>query len=47
MYIETYTKDASKFELDAQDALKDIINAALDTSRLQEFTGRDKPTVIT
>ncbi|WPT14178.1 Phosphoglucomutase [Picochlorum sp. SENEW3] len=47
MYIETYTKDASKFELDAQDALKDIINAALETSRLQEFTGRDKPTVIT
>jgi phosphoglucomutase len=33
--------------MDAQDALKDIIAAALETSKLQEFTGRDKPTVIT
>ena len=47
LYIETYTKDASKFDMDAQDALKDIIAAALETSKLQEFTGRDKPTVIT
>lgn len=47
MYIETYTKDASKFDMDAQDALKSIIDAALATSKLQEFTGRDKPTVIT
>ena len=47
MYIETYTKDESKFEEDAQTVLKGIINAALETSRLQEFTGRDKPTVIT
>jgi hypothetical protein len=28
-------------------ALKDIINEALKLSKLQEFTGRDKPTVIT
>jgi hypothetical protein len=28
-------------------ALKDIIQVALDLSKLQEFTGRDKPTVIT
>jgi hypothetical protein len=28
-------------------ALKDIIKVALDLSRLQELTGRDKPTVIT
>ncbi len=47
LYIETYTKDASKFDMDAQDALKDIIAAALETSKLQSFTGREKPTVIT
>jgi phosphoglucomutase len=47
MYIEAYTQDASLFEADAQQVLKDIIAAALEVSKLQEFTGRDKPTVIT
>jgi phosphoglucomutase len=47
MYIENYTKDESKFEQDAQTVLKGIIDAALGVSRLQEFTGREKPTVIT
>lgn len=47
LYIETYTQDASLFEADAQDILKDIIGTALEVSKLQEFTGRDKPTVIT
>lgn len=47
LYIETYTDDASKFELDAQEVLKSIIGTALEVSKLQEFTGRDKPTVIT
>jgi phosphoglucomutase len=47
LYIEAYTKDASQFEADAQAVLKDIIATALEVSKLQEFTGRDKPTVIT
>lgn len=47
LYIEAYTQDASLFEADAQQVLKDIIAAALEVSKLQEFTGRDKPTVIT
>lgn len=47
MYIEAYTQDASLFEADAQQVLKDIIATALEVSKLQEFTGRDKPTVIT
>ena len=47
MYIETFTNDESTFEQDAQTVLKGIISAALGVSRLQEFTGRDKPTVIT
>ena len=47
MYIEQYSDDTSKHGLDAQDALGPIIKVALDISKLQEFTGRDKPTVIT
>lgn len=31
----------------AQDVLKSIIGTALEVSQLQQFTGRDKPTVIT
>eukprot|EP00878_Enallax_costatus_P002896 GHUV01003090.1.p1 GENE.GHUV01003090.1~~GHUV01003090.1.p1 ORF type:complete len:440 (+),score=170.70 GHUV01003090.1:566-1885(+) len=47
MYIEQYTDDKSRLKEDAQVALKDIIKVALDLSKLQEYTGRDKPTVIT
>ena len=47
MYIEQYSDDTSKHGLDAQDALGPIIKVALDISKLQEYTGRDKPTVIT
>ena len=47
LYIEQYSDDASKHGLDAQEALKPIIDLALEISKLQEFTGRDKPTVIT
>lgn len=47
MYIEQFTNDPEKLEADAQEALAPIISLALATSKLQEFTGRDKPTVIT
>lgn len=47
MYIEQYTNDPAKITLDAAEALGPIIQAALELSKLQEFTGRDKPTVIT
>ena len=47
MYIEQYSQDESKLGLDAQEALRPIIDLALKTSRLKEFTGRDEPTVIT
>ena len=33
--------------MDAQEALADVIGTALSLTRLQEFTGRDEPTVIT
>lgn len=47
MYIEQYSDDTSKHGLDAQEALGPIIKTALEVSKLQEFIGRDKPTVIT
>jgi phosphoglucomutase len=47
MYVEQYTNDPSKYDVDAQEALKDIIAVALELSQLQKFTGRDKPSVIT
>ena len=47
LYIEAFTADPADFGRDAQDVLKGIIATALEVSRLQAFTGRDKPTVIT
>lgn len=47
MYIEQFELDASKHNLDAQDALRPLIDVALSISKLKEFTGRETPTVIT
>ncbi|CAN6485172.1 unnamed protein product [Victoria cruziana] len=47
IYIEQYEPDVSKHEMDAQVALKPLIDIALSISKLKEFTGREKPTVIT
>jgi phosphoglucomutase len=48
LYVEQYAADgAAAADTDAQEALAPIIAVALETSRLAEFTGRDKPTVIT
>jgi phosphoglucomutase len=47
IYIEQFESDASKHDLDAQIALKPLIDLALSVSKLKDFTGRDKPTVIT
>uniref|UniRef100_A0A0D6QXZ6 Alpha-D-phosphohexomutase alpha/beta/alpha domain-containing protein n=1 Tax=Araucaria cunninghamii TaxID=56994 RepID=A0A0D6QXZ6_ARACU len=47
LYVEQYEPDVSKHEMDAQTALKPLIDVALSISRLKEFTGREKPTVIT
>ena len=50
MYIERYlAAEADEKELmrDAQDGLKGLIEVALELSKLPEFLGRDKPTVIT
>ena len=47
MYIEQFEADPSKHDVDAQEALAGIIKTALAMSKLEEFTGRDGPTVIT
>ncbi|KAI8564701.1 hypothetical protein RHMOL_Rhmol03G0202100 [Rhododendron molle] len=47
MYIEQFEPDVSKHDMDAQTALKPLIDLALSVSKLKDFTGREKPTVIT
>jgi phosphoglucomutase len=47
IYLEAYESDVTKHHLDAQDALSEMIQIALQISQLEEKTGRDKPTVIT
>lgn len=47
VYVESYEPDESKHMLDAQVVLKPLLDIALSISQLQQFTGRDSPTVIT
>ena len=47
LYVEKYSKDESEYGKDAQDGLKPLIEVALAVSKLQHYTGRDKPNVIT
>ncbi|KAL2527186.1 Phosphoglucomutase [Abeliophyllum distichum] len=47
IYIEQFEPDVSKHNVDAQTALKPLIDLALSISKLKEFTGREEPTVIT
>ena len=45
MYIEQYEKD--KIDMNAADALKDLIRVALDLCDIKGFLGTEEPTVIT
>ncbi|MDQ6962496.1 MAG: alpha-D-glucose phosphate-specific phosphoglucomutase [Mariprofundaceae bacterium] len=47
IYLESYEADASRCNQDAQDALSDLIDIAMQLSQLKERTGRTQPTVIT
>jgi len=47
LYVEKYSKNEKEYPLDAQVGLKPLIEVALSVSKLQEFTKRDKPDVIT
>ncbi|CAB3359673.1 Hypothetical predicted protein [Cloeon dipterum] len=47
LYIDSYESDSSKHSLDAEEMLGPLVEIALQLSRLEHFTGRSKPTVIT
>lgn len=47
VYLESYEPDPSKHDLDPQVALKPLIDIAEEVANIREFTGMDKPTVIT
>ncbi|KAJ8447686.1 hypothetical protein Cgig2_031740 [Carnegiea gigantea] len=47
VYIEQYEKDPAKTGRDSQEALKPLVDVAIKLSKMQEFTGRSEPTVIT
>jgi phosphoglucomutase len=47
IYLEAFEPDTSKHDLDAQIALAEMIQVALQISELKQRTGRDKPNVIT
>jgi phosphoglucomutase len=47
VYIESVEQDPNKQNLDAQTALKALIEASIQISDLQRLTGRNAPTVIT
>ncbi|EMS45857.1 Phosphoglucomutase, cytoplasmic [Triticum urartu] len=47
IYIEQYEKDSSKTGRESSDALSPLVDVALKLSKIQEYTGRSAPTVIT
>lgn len=47
VYIESYESDVARHNLEVQQALAPLVQAALSISGLRERTGRDEPTVIT
>ncbi len=47
LYLESYEPDASKHDVDPQEALKPLIVLADETAKIKALTGRDEPTVIT
>ncbi len=47
LYLEEFEADTARHHLDAQVALADLIQIALEVSELRQRTGRDAPTVIT
>ncbi|XP_078170661.1 phosphoglucomutase, cytoplasmic 2-like [Carex rostrata] len=47
VYIEQYEKDPTKTGRDAQEALSPLVDVAISMSKMEQFTGRTAPTVIT
>ncbi|KAI8613121.1 putative PGM2-phosphoglucomutase [Chytriomyces sp. MP71] len=47
LYVEKFTENPQLYGLECQEGIRDLIGAALEMSKLREFTGREEPTVIT
>ena len=47
LYVENYEPDASKHNIDTQEALASLIQLADEVAKIKELTGFDQPTVIT
>ncbi|MDA0268089.1 MAG: alpha-D-glucose phosphate-specific phosphoglucomutase [Cyanobacteria bacterium] len=47
VYLERYEADPAKHDQDTQVALADLIQLAEEIAQIKEWTGRDRPTVIT
>ncbi len=47
VYLEYYEPDTSKHDIDTQEALKPLIAMAEEIALINQYTGREKPTVIT
>ncbi|MBC8088278.1 MAG: alpha-D-glucose phosphate-specific phosphoglucomutase [Phycisphaerae bacterium] len=47
VYIESYEADVARHNVEVQDALAPLVQAALSLAELTERTGREQPTVIT
>ena len=47
LYLEQYQDNAEKFAVETADALKDLVAVASILGKIEEFTGRKEPTVIT
>lgn len=47
IYLEAFESDTAKHHMDAQEALREMIQIASQISELKQRTGRERPTVIT
>ncbi|CAF0790849.1 unnamed protein product [Rotaria sordida] len=47
LYVDSYENNPSTYTKDAQEMLRPLVSLGLEIAQLKEFTGRDKPTVIT
>lgn len=47
VYLESYEPDASKHDVETQEALKPLIDLAEEIAQIRKYTEREEPTVIT
>jgi phosphoglucomutase len=47
VYLERYEPDSAQHGTDTQEAIAGLVAAAREIARIEFFTGRDSPTVIT